>query len=85
MSALWLFREKLLQTFQDKSQHTVDSFIGEIAKVVDEIAVNGVGKVELRGASWSARNVGATPLSIGGRCRVERVEGLTLFVRAENA
>jgi membrane protein implicated in regulation of membrane protease activity len=85
VSALWLFREKLLQTFQDKSQHAVDSFIGEIAKVVDEIAVNGVGKVELRGASWSARNVGATPLSIGGRCLVERVEGLTLFVRAENA
>ena len=85
VSALWLFREKLLQTFQDKSQHAVDSFIGETAKVVDEIAVNGVGKVELRGASWSARNVGATPLSIGGRCLVERVEGLTLFVRAENA
>jgi membrane protein implicated in regulation of membrane protease activity len=84
VSALWLFREKLLQTFQNKSHHAVDSFIGEIARVVDAIAVNGVGKVEFRGTSWSARNVGATPLSIGGRCLVERVEGLTLFVRAEN-
>ena len=82
--ALWLFREKLMQTFQGKAQVPVDSFIGETAHVVDEIAVNGVGKVELRGTSWTARNVGATALSTGGRCLVERVEGLTLFVRAEN-
>jgi len=84
LCALWLFREKLMQTFQGKVQNPVDSFIGEIALVVDDIAVDGVGKVELRGTSWSARNVGPSPLSPGGRCVVERVEGLTLFVRAEN-
>jgi len=82
--ALWLFRERLMQSFQGKAQVPVDSYIGETAHAVDEIAVNGVGKVELRGTSWSARNVGVTPLSTGGRCKVERVEGLTLFVRAEN-
>ena len=82
--ALWLFREKLMQTFQGKAQLPVDSFIGETAHVVGEIAVNGVGKVELRGTSWSARNAGAIPLSSGGRCVVEKVEGLTLVVRAEN-
>jgi membrane protein implicated in regulation of membrane protease activity len=84
LCALWLFRGKLMQTFQVKAQLPVDSFIGETAHVAGEIAVNGVGKVELRGASWSARNVGATPLSVGGRCVVEKVEGLTLLVRAEN-
>ena len=84
LCALWLFRERLMQSFQVKAQVPVDSYIGETAHVVDEIAVNAVGKVELRGTSWSARNVGATPLPAGGRCMVEKVEGLTLLVRPEN-
>lgn len=84
LCALWLFRERLMQSFQVKAQVPVDSYIGETAHAVDEIAVNGVGKVELRGASWSARNVGAAPLPVGARCLVEKVEGLTLLVRPEN-
>ena len=81
--ALWLFREKLMQSVQNKAQSPVDSFIGETGHTVNEIAVNDIGKVELRGAAWSARNIGATPLSAGARCIVEKVEGLTLSVRAE--
>jgi membrane protein implicated in regulation of membrane protease activity len=41
-----------------------------------------VGKVELRGSSWSARSARAA-LARGQRCRVERVDGLTLWVRPE--
>jgi len=81
---LWLFRQKLLQLFQVNTQKPVDSVVGETALVVDPIIVNGIGKVELRGASWSARNIGEVPLGAGGRCIVERVDGLTLVVRAEN-
>lgn len=84
LCALWLFRGKLLQTFQVKPAQPVDSFIGETALAVGTIGVNGVGKVEFRGTSWSARNVGPTELTSGGRCMVEKVEGLTLVVRAEN-
>ncbi|HWH76752.1 MAG TPA: NfeD family protein [Candidatus Binatus sp.] len=84
LCALWLFRQKLMQLFQVKAQRPVDSFVGEMALAVDPITANGVGKVELRGASWSARNIGELPLDAGGRCIVERIEGLTLFVRAEN-
>ncbi len=83
--ALWLFREKLMHSFQGQPQVPVDSYIGENAVVVDGITVNGAGKVELRGASWNARNVGTTPLSTGDRCKVEKIEGLTLLVRAEKS
>jgi membrane protein implicated in regulation of membrane protease activity len=48
------------------------------------MAVNAVGKAELRGASLTARNAGDKPLARGQRCTVERVEGLTIFVRAEH-
>jgi membrane protein implicated in regulation of membrane protease activity len=37
----------------------------------------------MRGSSWSARTVGAEALKPGQRCRVEKVEGLTLWLRAE--
>lgn len=81
--ALWLFREKLLRLTQREPRQNIDSLIGETAVVVEEIAVNSIGKAEMRGTSWNARNVGEKSLAPGARCRVERVEGLTLFVRAE--
>lgn len=59
----------------------VDTFVGERATALDDIAVAGNGKVELRGSTWSARNVGATPLNRGQECIVDRIDGLTLCVR----
>ena len=46
-------------------------------------APDGVGKAEMRGASWTARTAGDATLPKGCQCRVERVEGLTLWLRAE--
>jgi membrane protein implicated in regulation of membrane protease activity len=80
---LWLFREKLLQLTEGVAVQNVDSLIGETAVASDQIAVNGIGKAEMRGTSWSARNVGDQPLKRGERAKVERVEGLTLIVRPE--
>ena len=81
--SLWLFREKLLQLTRPRSSETVDNLVGETAVLLEDISANGMGKAEMRGTSWNTRNVGDTPLARGQRCRVERVEGLTLFVRAE--
>lgn len=85
VGALWLFREKLLRLTQSAPHEAIDNLIGETAVAVDEISINAVGKAELRGASWSARNVGDQPLARGERCKVERVEGLMIFVRREQA
>jgi inner membrane protein len=81
--SLWLFRERLLHLTQSSSRHDVDSLIGESAVAVDGIDVNAIGKAEMHGTSWNARNVGDKPLAPGERCRVDRVDGLTIFVRAE--
>jgi inner membrane protein len=82
---LWLFRENLLQLTQGERRKNVDSLVGETAVATEEIHLNAVGKAELRGTSWNARNVGDRPLTRGQRCIVERVEGLTIFVRAEQS
>jgi membrane protein implicated in regulation of membrane protease activity len=82
---LWLFRERLLQLTQGATPHNVDSLVGETAIIMEEIPTNGIGKAEMRGTSWNARNIGDKPLARGERCRVERVDGLTLVVRRETA
>jgi len=56
---------------------------GDTAVARESIAPGARGRVDLRGASWSARNCGTTPIEAGARCRVDRADGLTLEVRAE--
>ncbi len=82
--ALVFFRRRLSDRLKaGASERDVDTFIGERARAVSEIAGGGEGKVEFRGTNWSARNLGEQPIGAGQPCRVEKVEGLTLWVRAE--
>ena len=62
--------------------HIVDTMIGEQAILLADVAVAGEGKAEMRGSTWTARNVGETPLLKGQRCLVEKIVGLTIYVRA---
>jgi inner membrane protein len=82
--SLWLFRGKLLELTRGRPTDSVDSLVGEVAIPLEDISVNSVGKAEMRGTSWNTRNVGDQTIARGQRCRVERVEGLTIFVRAES-
>jgi membrane protein implicated in regulation of membrane protease activity len=61
----------------------VADFVGEEAVVLEDLAAGATGRAELRGTPWSARVASGIPLKAGQRCRVERVEGLTLWLRAE--
>jgi inner membrane protein len=62
--------------------HIVDTLVGEQAIVLTDLAVAAEGKAEMRGSTWTARNIGEAPLLKGQRCSVERVVGLTIYVRA---
>jgi membrane protein implicated in regulation of membrane protease activity len=81
--SLVLFRQPLMRRFNLSSGRPVDRIEGEAAIVLEEVAPGAVGKAELRGTTWSARTTGGLALARGQRCRVERVEGLTLWLRAE--
>lgn len=81
--SLAFFRKPLMEKLQlsGKHGHKVDSLIGETALALEDIGPGAIGKVELRGASWTACNSGDQPIQRSGRPKVERVEGLTLHVR----
>ena len=57
--------------------------VGELAQVSEPIAPGGLGRAELRGTSWAARNVGDRPIEPGSRARAISVDGLTLEIVAE--
>lgn len=79
-----LFRARLLRWVQlDPQRPAIDSLVGEIGLASDELAPGTVGRVEVRGAAWSARNTASTSVARGARIRVVRVEGLTLDIEPE--
>jgi membrane protein implicated in regulation of membrane protease activity len=85
--SLLLLRGPLLRRVHrdDWMRRPVDALTEDIATTLEEIAPGSIGRVELRGTAWSARNAGAGVLSKGQRCAVQRVDGLTLYIVPEGA
>ncbi len=82
--AVVLFRKPLLARLRlPDSGAVIDSLVGEVALPDADIAPGSVGRAQLRGSTWQARNVGATTAVRGNRCRVVRVDGLTIDLDPE--
>jgi hypothetical protein len=61
----------------------IETLIGEVAILSGALTPGDIGKAELRGTTWSVRSDHGETLPVGRRCRVERVEGLVLWVRPD--
>jgi membrane protein implicated in regulation of membrane protease activity len=86
VGSLLLFRSRFLRWMQlDKPGDDVDSLVGEIAVPLEDIAPGAVGRAELRGTVWSARNAAKVPVIRGARCTVVRVDRLMIFLEPEGA
>ena len=62
---LLLFRRKLQQRVQTPPQVDVDSLVGVLAVPQEPLEPGAVGRVEVRGSTWNARNLGAAALNPG--------------------
>jgi membrane protein implicated in regulation of membrane protease activity len=84
VASLLFLRRPLKARMELRSRdHAVDSLVGEEGVVTAEIRRREVGKVELRGSVWNARHESEETLPKGRRVQVERVQGLTLWVRPD--
>jgi membrane protein implicated in regulation of membrane protease activity len=84
VGSLLLFRPHLVGLTRSKERaDPVDTLVGEIVVLQGDLPGGAVGKAELRGTTWTVLNRGDGPLGRGQRCRVEHVEGLTLWVRGQ--
>ena len=80
--SLLFVRPWLVKKLRLSEKKQIDTLVGEQAMAFEDIAPAAVGRAELRGTTWSARNVGETVLARGQRCVVTHVEGLMIHVRA---
>lgn len=84
VAALLLFRSPVQRMMQGSREgKDVDTLVGEVAIPLEDIAPAAVGRAELRGTVWSARNAGGATVTHGQRCTVTRVEGLMIFLEPE--
>ncbi len=81
--SLLLFRGRLQRLTQSPPASNVDTLVGGLAIVQERLSPGVVGRVEVRGAMWSARNSSGITLDPGQRARVAAVDGLTLTVIPE--
>lgn len=77
------FRGRLQQQVPYSTANNIDTLIGEIAVPRERILPGAVGRVDLRGTTWNARNDAAAAIEPGRRCRVVGVDNLLLSVQPE--
>ncbi len=77
-----LVRKPVIQQFRlQPVTHDIDTLVGETAFALQAIKPDQIGRAELRGTTWNAKNIGETPIVPQARCRVEGVDGLTIHIR----
>lgn len=72
------------RTLNGKDEPVVDSMVGEMATVLEPLAPQALGKVELRGSTWTARNAGENIIEKDSIAKIVRVDGLTLWIQSES-
>jgi inner membrane protein len=84
VAALMLFRRPLMRWMNlDAAVSEVDTLVGELAVPLDDMPPGSVGRAELRGTVWTARNSAPVMLARGQRCTVVSVDRLTILIEPE--
>lgn len=83
VASLALVRGRLQSRMRVPPSSNVDSLIGDLAIPQERLSPGLVGRVEVRGSTWSARNTSDVTIHQGQRARVAAVDGLTLAVVPE--
>lgn len=81
---LWALRPLVRKHFTPKLTKTnLDAVIGKTGIVTARIDnVNACGTVKLGSMEWSARSTDGAPIEAGAQIRVDRIEGVKVFVTA---
>lgn len=82
LASLWPFVRKVIKPKITKTN--VDSIIGSEGYVTQDIDnLTATGQVKLGGMEWTARSVSGQNIPAGTLVKVEKIEGVKVFVTAE--
>lgn len=77
------FRQRVYQRLRGRTGHVEERVtLGDRVVVPAPLAVGETCRIDYRGSSWSARNVGEQPIDAGKEAVIAHVEGLTLHVKS---
>ena len=79
LALLWPLAKKFLNP--QVTATNVDSVIGSVGLVITAIDnVEAQGQVKLGGMEWTARSTSGDPIGVGTEVRVDKVEGVKVYV-----
>ena len=78
--SMFSFRKTLHQKIHGNQPDYKVGVAGEFITLGDAIAAGETGRVSFRGTDWTVINAGSTVIDSGARVRIDRSEGLTLYV-----
>lgn len=76
------FRKRVYRALRRQVPDMVNDLVGESLRMPAAIAPGATSRVEHRGSTWAARNVGSGPIEAGDTARVVSIDGITLNVEA---
>ena len=74
------FRKRVYRRLRREVPDLANDILRERVDLPTGLPAGGTGRVELRGSTWTVRNVGSLPIAPGGQARVVDVDGITLNV-----
>ncbi|MEO8445832.1 MAG: NfeD family protein [Gammaproteobacteria bacterium] len=82
--SMLVFRKRVYHLLRRNVPDMADDMLREELLLPVGLPVDGSCRVELRGSTWTARNVGQVAIPPGVRVQVVGVDGITLRVTARN-
>lgn len=74
------FRRKVYRALRRQVPDMRDDVVGEQVRITEDLPAGGSCRVEHRGSTWMARNVGPDAIGAGASARIVGVEGISLRV-----
>jgi len=84
ITAMVTFRRRIYEFVRGRGGPVEERLtVGDRVLITARLEPGQSGRVEYRGSNWSARNAGDRPIEAGREAVIDRVDGLTLHVKAE--
>lgn len=82
--SMLFFRKRVYRLLRREVPDMANDMLSEHLTLPVGLPVDGACRVELRGSTWTARNVGSEAIPPGANVRIVGVDGVTLRVEARN-
>jgi membrane protein implicated in regulation of membrane protease activity len=82
IASLMFFRRKMYDLLRSHTETMQSGPAGEMVTVPNELAAGASCRLEYRGSTWTAKNIGTHSIDADASARIVSVDGLTLHIRS---